>query len=111
MNKVNGQYNTFVNGKLTGESTIEFLAAHWQDAVKIALGERLYQRGTILYTKNSENLTNATILDALECGISPANSQYFILTDIGNFVTLSLTELIANYKTPKMKRVGVGDLK
>lgn len=111
MNKVNGQYNPFVNSKLTGESTIEFLAAHQQDAVKIALGERLYQRGTILYTKNSESLTNATILEVLECGISPANSKYFILTDIGNFITLSLTELIANCKTPKMKRVGVGDLK
>lgn len=59
-----------------------------------------YEVGTVLYTANPYQFTNATIIAKLDT----EHPMFTVLTDIGNFVTFTQESLAEHYLPPVNKR-------
>ncbi len=61
-----------------------------------------YEEGAILHTAKSRKWTNATIIKKLDTG-------FLVLTDIGNLIHLTETDLKENYLPVVCRRVSMNE--
>ena len=87
--------NLISNSKLT-IPTWEYLNLVFDPMYYMPCSE--YTEGTVLYTLDGRNWTNATILNMVGA------DQARILTDIGNVLTVSISDLEQRYHKPTKKR-------
>lgn len=86
--------NLISNSKLT-IPTWEYLNLNFDTTYYIPCSE--YAEGTVLYTLDGRNWTNATILNIVDA------EHVRILTDIGNVLTVSIADLEQRYHKPTKK--------